>query len=343
MGCFFSPRRPVLAAAAAVAAVVVVAAAATAPLRVVAWPRYRERVPNGFGFAGCEALGHVGCDGGKPLNGFGRDFHHVHKRWTVDVCMADSDGLSATQLAAARAHPPSPALLPASTTRITAPWSVRLHGAAMAVVFLVLFPLGVAAAAPPRSDGSGGGGSWFALHQGLQLGGVGMAAAGLAAILSHNSVFLPSAFWRDPHGYYGLAVLVGTAVQAAVGLCRPAAGAPLRAVWGMVHQVGAATLAIGSLAALLTGLRSVAWVYGYPAAGVRRPPPPVDDATPYEAVETGEELGDGWTESVGEARGGDAKAEWGDFRTTLWWTFLVLRVGGGAVVVGWVLLVSGRV
>ncbi|GAB0498386.1 hypothetical protein MMPV_009729 [Pyropia vietnamensis] len=278
--------------------------------------------------------------------------------------------LSATQLAAARAHPPSPALLPASTTRITAPWSVRLHGAAMAVVFLVLFPLGVAAAAPPRSDGSGGGGSWFALHQGLQLGGVGMAAAGLAAILSHNSVFLPSAFWRDPHGYYGLAVLVGTAVQAAVGLCRPAAGAPLRAVWGMVHQVGAATLAIGSLAALLTGLRSVAWVYGYPAAGVSgvvvagatasvlawvvvhvpwggreqgRPPPPVDDATPYEAVETGEELGDGWTESVGEARGGDAKAEWGDFRTTLWWTFLVLRVGGGAVVVGWVLLVSGRV
>lgn len=275
--------------------------------------------------------------------------------------------LSAAELAAARAHPPSPALLPAAAHRMIAPWSVRLHGAAMAAAFLVLLPAGTAAAAPPRGD-SGGGGSWFALHRGFQLSGVAAAAAGLAAILSHNSTFLPSRFWRDPHGYYGLAVLVGTAVQAAVGLVRPAAESPLRAAWAVAHRVAALSLAAAAIVALLTGLRSVAWVYGYPTAMVSglvvaggalgaaswvvarlglaggggvRPSAP-DDAAPYEAVETGGGLGDGWTERAGRGTA-DAKLEWGDLRSTLWWTLCVLRLSSGAATVGWVLLASGRV
>lgn len=248
-----------------------------------------------------------------------------------------------------------------------APWSVRLHGAAMAAAFLVLLPAGTAAAAPPRGD-SGGGGSWFALHRGFQLSGVAAAAAGLAAILSHNSTFLPSRFWRDPHGYYGLAVLVGTAVQAAVGLVRPAAESPLRAAWAVAHRVAALSLAAAAIVALLTGLRSVAWVYGYPTAmvsglvvaggalgaaswvvarlglagGGRVRPSAPDDAAPYEAVETGGGLGDGWTERAGRGTA-DAKPEWGDLRSTLWWTLCVLRLSSGAATVGWVLLASGRV
>lgn len=48
MGVFSPPRRPV---AAVVAVAVAMAVAATTPLQVVAWPRYRERLPNGFGFS----------------------------------------------------------------------------------------------------------------------------------------------------------------------------------------------------------------------------------------------------------------------------------------------------
>lgn len=275
--------------------------------------------------------------------------------------------LSPSQLAAARAHPPPPPPLDAGNP-IRAPAGVRAHGAAMAAAFLVLLPLGAAAAAPPRDDA---GGTWLPTHRRLQLGGVVAAGLGLAGVLSHNTAFLPSHFSRDPHGYYGLAVLVATAVQAATGLIRPAPGGRLRGVWVTAHRLTAAAIAGGSWVALLTGIRSVAWVYGYPAAGVSAlvvaggvvgvaawlvaaaarlmcgAAAASGGDAPYESVEVGG-VGGGDDWAVGAVggrgeRGGAGKAEWGVLATALWWSALLFRAGGGGVVVGWVLLARGRV
>jgi hypothetical protein len=38
------------------------------------------------------ALGHHVNSGGGPLNSFGRAFYDAGKKWSVDLCLADSDG-----------------------------------------------------------------------------------------------------------------------------------------------------------------------------------------------------------------------------------------------------------
>lgn len=55
-------------------------------------PRYRSRIPNGFGVPGNQGVGHVSDAGGGPLNAFGELFKQEGYRWTLDLCNADSDG-----------------------------------------------------------------------------------------------------------------------------------------------------------------------------------------------------------------------------------------------------------
>ena len=53
---------------------------------------YLARIPNPFGVAGFNALGHSNPGGGGPRNNFGQDFAAANLEWTLELCQMDSDG-----------------------------------------------------------------------------------------------------------------------------------------------------------------------------------------------------------------------------------------------------------
>lgn len=69
-----------------------------APFPAHARPHYPDRLPNGRASGDpssgltCLFLGHNNCVPGAPRNQFGLDFAAAGRRWTVDLCMKDSDG-----------------------------------------------------------------------------------------------------------------------------------------------------------------------------------------------------------------------------------------------------------
>lgn len=63
---------------------------------VTARPTFVQRIPNGSGVSGVQALGHVSTSGGGALNAFGQAFEAQGYAWTTELCQADSDGDGAT-------------------------------------------------------------------------------------------------------------------------------------------------------------------------------------------------------------------------------------------------------
>lgn len=59
-------------------------------------PAFVQRIPNGSGVSGVQALGHVATSGGGTLNAFGQAFEAQGLAWTSALCEADSDGDGAT-------------------------------------------------------------------------------------------------------------------------------------------------------------------------------------------------------------------------------------------------------
>jgi hypothetical protein len=75
-----------------------IAAAAVAAASVLgltsAYPDYVPLNPNGnnVGRPPVDAIGHVNPAGGGSRNAYGQAFANAGLKWTVDLCMADSDG-----------------------------------------------------------------------------------------------------------------------------------------------------------------------------------------------------------------------------------------------------------
>lgn len=59
---------------------------------VAAIPKFVALIPNGDNVAGVAAVGHVNVAGGGPVNKFGEAFDDAGRKWTKDLCQADSDG-----------------------------------------------------------------------------------------------------------------------------------------------------------------------------------------------------------------------------------------------------------
>jgi hypothetical protein len=59
---------------------------------VEAKEQYVARLPNGANVPGAKAVGHVNPEGNGRTNKFGAAFDDAGKKWTKDLCEADSDG-----------------------------------------------------------------------------------------------------------------------------------------------------------------------------------------------------------------------------------------------------------
>lgn len=59
---------------------------------VLAWPEYTPMIPNGGNVPDYPNIGHINEDGEGGENAFGEDFAVYGDDWTMEYCMADSDG-----------------------------------------------------------------------------------------------------------------------------------------------------------------------------------------------------------------------------------------------------------